>query len=208
VEPEAKPARVQLYLPDAFRFDDDSELLARAARHPFATVITSGEGGLAVSHLPLLIDPSRRVLLGHLARANPQAAHITAGAEALVIFNGPHGYVSPSVYLEQPSVPTWNYVVVHARGRSRLVDEIHLRATLDDMVAQFDSTGWSLQGGEQYLRQMLEAILGFEIDVQHLEGKQKLSQNRSLADQARVAAWLERGDESSRALAALMRARL
>ena len=197
-----------MYLPDAFRLDDRATLLAQAEAYPFATVITQGEGGLAVSHLPLLVGAGSDLLRGHLARENPQLAHLAAGAEALAIFHGPHGYVSPSVYSEQPSVPTWNYLVVHARGRSRLVGEAALREILDDMVKRFDPTGWRLEAPEAFVRAKLGAIAGFEIALERLEGKLKVSQNRSPMDQARVVAWLERGDESSRALAALMRLRL
>jgi transcriptional regulator len=197
-----------LYRPAVFRIDERSTLLAHAEANSFATVITHGIDGLAVSHLPLLIDAEREVLRGHVARENPQLAHFVAGAEALAIFHGPHGYVSPSVYEDQPSVPTWNYVVVHARGRARSVDADALRAILDDMVAKFDHTGWHLDGPAEFVRAKLEAIVGFEIALERMEGKWKISQNRSLEDQRRVIAWLEKSDESSRALAELMRARL
>jgi transcriptional regulator len=197
-----------MYLPDVFRLDDRETLLAQAAALPFATVITQGADGPDVSHLPLLVDGTRGVLRGHLARENPHYLQFAAGVEVVAVFHGPHGYVSPSVYLEQPSVPTWNYVVVHVRGRARLVDDAGLRSILDDTIAQFDATGWRPQGGEAFLGPKLAAIAGFEIEVRALEGKWKLSQNRSLADQARVAAWLEGGDEHSRALAVLMRSRL
>jgi transcriptional regulator len=197
-----------LYRPAVFRIDDRSTLLAHAEANPFATVITHGIDGLAVSHLPLLIDGQREVLRGHVARENPQLAHFVAGAEALAIFHGPHGYVSPSVYEDQPSVPTWNYVVVHARGRVRSVDADALRAILDDMVAKFDHTGWRLDGPAEFVRAKLEAIAGFEIALERMEGKWKISQNRSLEDRRRVIAWLEKSDESSHALAELMRARL
>jgi transcriptional regulator len=153
------------------------------------------------------VDAERNVLRGHLARANPQLAHLADGGEVLTIFHGPHGYVSPSVYAEQPSVPTWNYVVVHVHGRARRVDESGLRSILDDMVTLFDATGWSLYTGDDFLRPALDVIAGFEIELDRLEGKLKLSQNRSPEDQARVIAWLERGDDSSRAVATLMRAR-
>src|SRR5436305_131017 len=106
-----------LYRPTVFRMDQRATLLAHAAAYPFATVITYGEGGLAVSHLPLLIDPEREVLRGHVARGNRQLAHLTAGAEALAIFHGPHGHVPPPVYEGQPSVPTWNCGSVHARDQ-------------------------------------------------------------------------------------------
>jgi len=196
-----------MYLPDAFRLDDRQTLLAHVTAHPFATVITHGEGGLAASHLPLLVDVQRHLLRGHLARENPQFGHFAAGAEVLAVFHGPHAYVSPSLYEEHPSVPTWNYVVVHVRGRGRLVDEPELRGILDDLVTRFDSTGWRLKAPEEYLRSTLAAIAGFEIPIERLEGKWKLSQNRSLNDQMRVATWLESGDETSRAVAALMRSR-
>lgn len=197
-----------MYLPDAFRLDDRATLFAQAEAYPFATVITQGDGSLAVSHLPLLVDRAGSVLLGHLSRANPQFAHLAAGVEALAIFHGPHGYVSPSCYLEHPSVPTWNYVVIHARGRARLVDEPALRRILDEMVGQFDSTGWRFDAPADFVRGKLDAIAGFKIPIEHLEGKWKLSQNRTVEEQHRVADWLDRGDCSSRALAALMRARL
>jgi len=196
-----------MYRPDAFRLDDRQTLLAHANAHAFATVMTQRGGALTVSHLPLLVDYERNVLRGHLARENPQFGDLAAGAEALAIFHGPHAYVSPSVYLEHPSVPTWNYVVVHVRGRSRLVDEPALRAILDDLVGRFDPTGWRLDAPEEYVRSALDAIAGFEISIEQLEGKWKLSQNRSLAEQKRVAAWLDAGDESARGVAALMRAR-
>ena len=194
-----------MYRPNAFRLDDRQTLLAHAAAHPFATVITHRGDSLTVSHLPLLVDSQRGVLRGHLARENPQFEDFAAGAPALAIFHGPHAYVSPSVYEEHPSVPTWNYVVVHARGLGRLVDEPVLRIILDDLVGRFDPTGWRLDAPEEYVREALDAIAGFEIPIDQLEGKWKLSQNRPLTDQMRVAAWLEGRDEGSRAVAALMR---
>jgi transcriptional regulator len=197
-----------MYVPDAFRIDERASLLAHAGAHPFATVVTRDGKDLAVSHLPLLVDAARNLLRGHLARENPQHGHLAVGADVLAIFHGPHGYVSPSVYAEQPSVPTWNYVVVHVRGEARIVDEPALRAILDDTVAHFDRTGWRPEANEPFMRTKLAAIAGFEVEIRQLEGKSKLSQNRSLADQARVASWLEGGDDQSRALAAIMRGRL
>src|SRR5271166_4499261 len=126
-----------MYLPDHFRLEDRDALLTHAAANPFATVVTHDLGKLCVSHLPLLVDLQQSLLRGHLARENPQLAHFAAGSEALAIFHGPHAYVSPSVYEEHPSVPTWNYVVVHIRGRARLVDEPALREILEAMLSRF-----------------------------------------------------------------------
>jgi transcriptional regulator len=197
-----------MYIPAAFRLDDRAALLAHAAANPFATVVTSGPGGIGVSHLPLLVGGDGKLLRGHVARDNPQLQGFAAGVDALAIFHGPHGYVSPSVYLEPQGVPTWNYVVVHARGRARVVDEAHLRDILSDSVAYFDTTGWRPPEDEALLASKLSAIAGFEIEIADIEGKWKLSQNRSLEDQGRVIDWLERGDDASRALARVMRGRL
>jgi transcriptional regulator len=220
-----------LYALAAFRETRKGALFAHAARHPFATLVTHGAGGVLASELPLLVDEgkgeggqggeeqgegqnetvSQGVLRGHVARENPQLAHLEAGAEALAIFHGPHGYVSPSVYEGQRGVPTWNYVVVHARGRARVLDEQGLVEVLVASAERFDETGWRLAFGDTWPevpRPMLVGIAGFEIRVESLEGKWKLSQNRTPEDQARVAEWLERGDAASQAAAALMRARL
>lgn len=214
-----------LYVPGAFAATDPNELYAHAARYPFATLVTSrpspaspasassvpsaSPGELAISHLPLLVDPSRGTLRGHLARENPQHEHLAAGAEAVAIFHGPHGYVSPSVYkAEGPNVPTWNYVVVHAHGRARVVDEGVLRVILNELVERFDSTGWRFDPGPQSAGGAFAAIAGFEIRVERLEGKFKLSQNRSAEDRQAVADWFAApGDEAGSALAALMRSR-
>jgi transcriptional regulator len=197
-----------MYVPDAFQLHDRAALLAHASAYPFATVITRGETSIGVSHLPLLVDVAGNLLRGHLARKNEQHSHLVAGAEVLAIFHGPHGYVSPSVYADQAGVPTWNYVVVHVRGTARLVDEAGLRVILDDTVTRFDRAGWRPEANEQLVSSMLAAIAGFEIEIHQVEGKWKLSQNRSLADQAHVVTWLESGDDQSRALASLMRGRL
>jgi transcriptional regulator len=165
-------------------------------------------GDLVVSHMPLLVDGERAgtgVLRGHLARANPQFEHFAQGAPVLAIFHGPHAYVSPSVYGVHPSVPTWNYVVVHAYGRARLVGEARLRAILAETVSRFDRSEWQLDTNENFLGSMLGAIAGFEVDLDRVEGKWKLSQNRSADDRARVAEWLDRGGEGARACAAMMR---
>jgi transcriptional regulator len=196
-----------MYLPAMFAVRDRHELLAHAHEHPFATVTSCLGQDIAVSHLPLLVDGDRGVLRGHLARDNPQFRHFAEGASVVAVFHGPHGYVSPSVY-GAPGVPTWNYVVVHVRGRARLLDASGLVKVLDDSVARFDTSGWRMDPDDDTIRPKLAAIAGFEIDIEGIEGKWKLSQNRSPEDQAKVIDWLEKGDDDSRATAALMRARM
>jgi transcriptional regulator len=197
-----------LYAPTFFRVSDPATCLAMARRHPFATVVTHRGDMTNASHLPLLVDVGAGRLRGHLARDNDQLADLAAGTEALAIFHGPHGYVSPTVYEGRRGVPTWNYVVVHLRGRARLLGDEDLRRVLEDSAAHFDEPGWRPRFGEDWPevpRTMLSAIAAFEIEVTSFEGKWKLSQNRSDQDRANVVAWLEKGDASARETAAMMR---
>jgi transcriptional regulator len=182
-------------------------------RHGFATLVSQGPGGLMASHVPLLYEPQRGprgTLWGHLARANPQLADLTAGSEVMAIFHGPHAYVSPGWYATHPSVPTWNYAVIHAYGT---IEPIADPAALHALVARLADTyeegrpvPWRLADQpEPYIRGMLRGIGGFGIAVTRLEGKFKLSQNRDAVDRGRVIAGLEAaGDPESRATAALM----
>lgn len=205
----------RLYSLAPFRETRRRVLFAHAASHPFASVVTHGADGLLASELPILVEADANgeggVLRGHVARNNAQFEHFSAGADALVVFHGPHGYVSPSVYEGKRGVPTWNYVVVQARGPSRGLDAQGTVDVLAALTERFDDTGWRPTYGEEWPdvpKPMLEAIAGFEIRVDAIEGKWKLSQNRTPEDQARVADWLARGDAASQATAALMRERL
>src|SRR5206468_2683175 len=134
-------------------------------------------------------------LLSHMARANDQWQDFARGAEALVIFQGHHTYISPSWYEIHPSVPTWNYMVVHAYGTPRLItDDDRIRAALRELVATHESAfdePWPMDLPDDYLRKMLRGIVAFEIPITRLEGKFKLSQNRSERDRQLVIAALE-----------------
>jgi transcriptional regulator len=158
-----------------------------------------------------LLDANRGpngTLVGHLARPNPQAAHLAAGRPVLAIFHGPHAYVSPAWYQTVPAVPTWNYVVVHARGVPTVMhDATRVHELLDVTVRAFEAPGsaWAASGlPEQYLSTMARGVVAFELPVDRLEGKFKLSQNRPPADRAGVIAALQAGDAEARAVAALM----
>ena len=198
-----------LYTPPHFRADDPGELLAFIQRYAFATLVTGGAGGLSASHIPLLAerDGGGRVRLrGHLARGNAQWQALEGAAGVLAIFHGPHGYVSPGWYQQHPSVPTWNYAVVHAHGRARLMDEAELHELVIELSNAYEAgrpKPW--RAGElpaDYASAMLKNIVGFEVEVERLEGKFKLSQNRP-AEVPRVLEALEREEPE---LAAFMRA--
>lgn len=204
-----------MYIPGDFREDDAGRLEALMAAASFALVVTTDDAGLPfASHLPLLHEPAadgRGRLLGHMARANPQWRHFEAGASALAVFWGPHAYVSPSWYQTHPAVPTWNYATVHAYGRPALLAPEATRALLARLVETYEAgseTPWRFELPEKYEAMMLRGIVGFEIQIERIEGKFKLSQNRGAADRGHVAARLaEAGFDDARAVARLMRER-
>jgi transcriptional regulator len=181
-----------MYIPAAFQATDTPALHALMHEYSFATLVTTHEGTPFATHIPVLLDADRGpygTLRGHLARPNPQwqpwaDAHSEPG-EALVIFQGPHAYISPTWYkAPTASVPTWNYAVVHAYGVPRLLSEDELRVTLADSAAQYEGEdGWNpALLPETMLTNMIRGIVGFEIQIIRLEGKFKMSQNRSAAD--------------------------
>ena len=203
-----------MYIPKDFHETDAARLGRLMSRHGFALLTTVQDDGVPfTSHLPFVFAPSgsgHGVLHGHMARANPQWRHFENGGEVLVVFWGPHAYVSPSWYATHPAVPTWNYATVHAYGRPRMIeDPVAKRATMAALVkaneAGFEAP-WRLELPEQYEARMLRGIVTFEIPITRLEGKFKLSQNRDTTDRENVAARLEdAGFDDARGIAELMR---
>jgi transcriptional regulator len=205
-----------MYMPERFREDDLPTLHALMCDYSFATLVTQHEGVPFASHLPLILEVDEGpygTLFGHMARANPQWRDFEMSQDVLVIFQGPHTYVSPSWYEEDPAnVPTWNYAAVHAYGSPRLItDEDACRALLDTLVRRHEAsfaTPWPFHMPEAELRQKMQGIVTFAIPITRLEGTLKLNQNRSLADQQRVAATLQQSaDPMRRDVGALMQQR-
>ncbi len=198
-----------MYIPRYYREEDHGALVAFMRRHDFATVVSIVDSVPFATHIPLVIvdDPGGVRLRGHVARPNPQWESIESG-EALVIFGGPHAYISPSLYDTELAVPTWNYVAVHAYGRAALVkDPDRMTAMLAELIAVHEPAYQSRWDAlpEKFRRGMLGGIVGFEIAVSRLEGKRKLSQNRSEAERIRVAASLAASaDPGVRALGEMM----
>ena len=200
-----------LYIPSHFRVEDRAELLEFMRANAFATLVSSGADGLHVSHVPLIAEESTDGsvrLLGHVARANPQWRALEKADPVVAIFNGPHAYVSPSWYEHHPAVPTWNYAVVHAHGKPRLMDEAALRELLRRLSSTYEegrAAPWRMESlPSEFVTKLVGVIGGFTIEVERLEGKFKLSQNRPGQDAARVRAELQAGGETQ--LAALMAA--
>ena len=175
--------------------------------HAFGTLLTVADGEPFVSHLPFLADRAAGVLHCHVARANPHWSLFARSPQVLAIFAGPHGYVSPTWYAERGGVPTWNYTVVHAHGSAQAVDDAaRTRKHVEALAAKYER-GRPAPWLPDYDTRRLAGIVGIEICVASLEGKFKLSQNRSEADRARVVAELEAsGRDEDAALARLMTA--
>jgi transcriptional regulator len=204
-----------VYLPPAFTEARPEVLIEHIERYDFGLLTTHGADGLIASHIPFVIerDGDQLHLHGHLARPNPQVGHLARGGKVLVVFHGPHAYISPNWYETGPSVPTWNYVDVHAYGIVRLVEDAdwlsRLLRRLSERHEARNAVPWRMQDlPESYIQSMLRGIVGFDIAVTRLEGKYKLSQNRPAAERPRVIAALERQkDADSLAVAQLMRDR-
>lgn len=201
-----------MYVPADFRVEDEGLLHELIERFSFATLITVEDSRPVVTHLPLLLDRDagpHGTLIGHMARANHQWREFGPGTEALAIFQAEHGYVSPAWYETSPAVPTWNYLVVHAYGTPRVIDDAErTSAVLRALVSRFESglaAPWTMDLPESYLWTMMQGIVAFDMPITRFEGKFKLNQNRTRADQQRVVATLaESGDSADRALASAM----
>lgn len=201
-----------MYIPPAFAERDIAKLHAFIETYAFATVVSNGPEGLVATHLPVLLERDRDpfgTLVVHFARANPHWKALD-GADVLAIFQGPNGYVSPSWYATHPAVPTWNYAVVHAYGRARMVnDDARLRDIVVRLTEKYEAgraRSWTVDSvPEQFMSSMLKGTVGVEIELTRLEGKLKLSQNRSAADRRNViAALAQSGNAEDRALADYM----
>lgn len=206
-----------MYTPRSFAIDDLQQMQQHMLDTRLAMVITHGAQGLQASHLPLLLRPDEGpngTLYGHFARANPQWKELQEGAEALVIFAGADAYVSPGFYPGKAEhgkvVPTWNYVAVHAYGTAQVIIDaeplLDLVSALTDRHEAGRAQPWKVADAPaDYIDGMLKAIVGFALPIQRLEGKRKLSQNRSSADMAGVREGLAASpDAQDRALAHLM----
>ncbi|MEI7967533.1 MAG: FMN-binding negative transcriptional regulator [Betaproteobacteria bacterium] len=204
------------YVPSAFRVEDPDRIRELLDAHPLAVLVTFGGGRLHVSHLPLQFVPEpagHGKLIGHFARANPQAQHHDPSIEALAVFSGPGAYVSPSGYPTKREtgkvVPTWNYAAVYAYGQLRFLDE---HETTHDVVSRLTDSHeskrenpWAVSDAPaDYVDTLLGAIRAFEFCITRIEGKWKMSQNRPGADRQGVMDELARGGGGEQAVLAEM----
>lgn len=210
-----------MYIPRSFAEPDRGALHDFIDAHPLGAIITaSGEHGFYATHLPLMLDRDRGafgVLQGHVARANPHHERAASGDQTLVIFSGPDAYITPSMYAAKREhgkvVPTWNYIAVHATGVLRFIDDhAFLMTHLDRLTDRHEASQshpWAMHDAPlDFLEQLARATIGVEIEITALEGKFKLSQNRSADDVHGVIAGLgASASPKDRAVADAMRER-
>jgi transcriptional regulator len=211
-----------MYRPTAF-VENDRDTIARMIRaHPFGQLITCDQGRSEVTHLPFMLHWDKTIqgqgqgygnskgkLISHIARANPQWQHFAHGEEVLVVFQGPHTYISPSWY-KNFGVPTWNYAAVHVRGTVRLIeDEARLIAMLTELTEFHEaarSEPWVFDIDPERRAHLMTMLIGFEIDITDIQATFKFNQNRSEEDRAGVIAALSQSpDANDQAVARLMR---
>lgn len=189
-----------MYQPKHFTMTEHAAMVAVMQRHPFATLVTHGDDGMHINHLPLLYTETSggAVLRGHIARGNRLWQRRLA--HAVAVFQGPDAYISPSWYPDKQVhgrvVPTWNYQVVHAQGQLSFPEDgdwfaSHLRDLVDRFEQPRDDP-WSIDDApHDYLQKMQRGIVGVELVVESLSGKHKASQNKSDEERAGIRAGLE-----------------
>lgn len=207
-----------MYRPPAFVENDRDTIAEMIRAHPFGQLITCDQGRSEVTHLPFVLhwdktvqgqDQDQGKLIGHIARANPQWQQFAQGEEALVVFQGPHTYISPNWYTNF-GVPTWNYAVVHVRGTLRLIeDEDRLIAMLTELTETQEAARpepWVFDIDPERRAHLMAMLVGFEIDITDIQATFKFNQNRSEEDRAGVIAALSQSpDANDQAVARLMR---
>ncbi|APA70387.1 FMN-binding negative transcriptional regulator [Janthinobacterium sp. 1_2014MBL_MicDiv] len=211
-----------MYTPSSFREERLEVLHGLIQAHPLGALVRHGADGLSADHLPFEIgaptpDAPFGILRAHVARANPLWRAAGGDAACMVIFQGPHAYITPAWYAEKQhsgkEVPTFNYAVVHAHGPLRAIDDAAwLLGLVERLTARHETgqaTPWRVSDAPAaYIDKLLKAIVGIEIPLTRLTGKWKLGQNRSMQDQASMAHGLAADNQpgAARALGALIAA--
>jgi transcriptional regulator len=173
-----------MYIPESFAITDKKEIFRFIEDNGFGQLISNSEGRLFSTPIPFILSEDKSLLLGHLARNNPQVRDIE-GQEILVTLQGPHHYISPAWY-NNPGVPTWNYQAVHIYGLCRLVNESRSLGHIVDRLTEKYESPYREPWRPDYRQSLLGNIVGIEIAITEIQCKYKLSQNRSPEDQAKI----------------------
>jgi len=188
-----------MYTPRSFRVEHLPTLHALIREYSFGILVSQDGDRPVATHLPFMVDEDRGpngTLIAHMARANSHWKSWTDDTQVMAIFQGPHAYISPAWYDDQETVPTWNYATVHAYGRPHQIhDPARLRPMVERLV-DIHERGWDRSQMESVMHVELQAIVGFEIPIDSIEGKFKFNQNRSREDQEGVVRALEGSAEA------------
>lgn len=193
-----------MYVPPHNRESDPAVLLAFMRAYSFATLVTSQHDALTATHLPFAIEQAGEqvTLVTHMSRANPQWQALDPAREVLVIFQEPHAYVSPSHYERPMSVPTWNYIAIHAYGSPRILPDPEAKQrALTQIMATYEAgfiAQWQSYPPE-FQQAKLKGIVAFEIPITRLDARFKLSQDRTPTERATISAHLEASPDSAQA---------
>jgi transcriptional regulator len=198
-----------MYIPENFKNKDRESILQFIRQNGFGTLISKSSGPIAATHTPLELSDDGTKLFGHISRANPQGKDFIKGEEVLVIFQGPHAYISSSWY-DHENVPTWNYLVAHVYGNIEVIEGEKLVESLKHLVDKYEQGSEkpvSVEGmSRKYLESQLRGIIGFEIRISRMEAAYKLSQNRDKKNYATIIQKLEqRNGTHDQAIAEAMR---
>lgn len=204
-----------MYVPPHFAETDLTKLHAFIEQHSFGLLVAQVDAVPFATHLPFLLDRAsgpHGALIGHMARANPHWRELDKQT-GLVVFSGPHAYVSPAWYEAANVVPTWNYTAVHVYGRTQVIhDKEALLKIVRDSIVFYEAAmpkPWSLDADEVFVDRLLAQIVGFRIEIERIEGKFKLNQNQPIERREKVIRALgEQGGENNRAVAELIRQQL
>ncbi|WP_243355250.1 FMN-binding negative transcriptional regulator [Bacillus litorisediminis] len=198
-----------MYIPKHFQMKNEQQILNFIEENSFATLFSKVSGSPYATHLPLMLDRDENILVGHFARANSQWKDIE-NQEVLAVFHGPHTYVSPVWYQTELAVPTWNYVAVHVYGKAELIknqDELmeHLHVLVDKYEDKNSPFRLNVLDSK-FAEGLSKGVVGLKINIEKIEAKAKLSQNKSKEIQERIIEHLEQStSENSRKIAEWMR---
>ncbi len=199
-----------MYIPKHFENTDTGEIVAFMQQYSFGVIVTTQNEHLEATHIPFVIeqDGDRVTITSHFAKANPQAQQLLDN-EVMVIFSEPHAYVSPKHYEKEQSVPTWNYIAVHAYGKARIIDDQEGQLLMmEKMINQYDTAYLNQWNNlpDEFKTKMLKGIVAFEIKVTSLQAKNKLSQNRSETEREKIIKAFEKSaDGNEQAIAEYMK---
>lgn len=200
-----------MFIPNLHKNENIEEVKSFLNENSFGILISQIGGKISGTHIPMELDIDENgedVLVGHIAKANPQSKNLKNGEEILAIFNGPHSYISSSWY-QKENVPTWNYVAVHVYGKVKIIEGEELLESLKKLVDKYEQNSENPVSVEKMSSRTLKqvnGIVGFSIKINEIQAAYKLSQNREETDYHNITSELEKaGDSNSMGIAEEMK---